>query len=71
MPFGKRAGRLWIIRGLLTQGPMELSSKSKIDTAILIAGDSDFVPALRKAKGNAVRVLLFHSSERNEYHKEL
>ena len=56
---------------LLSIDLVELSSKSKIDTAILIAGDSDFVPAVRKAKDNAVRVLLFHSSERNEYHREL
>lgn len=56
---------------LLSIDLVELSAKSKIDSAILIAGDSDFVPAIKKAKDNGVRVFLCCSSNRNEYHINL
>jgi uncharacterized LabA/DUF88 family protein len=50
---------------------VELSAKSKIETAILIAGDSDFVPAVRRAKYNGVRVILCCSFDRSQYHQNL
>jgi uncharacterized LabA/DUF88 family protein len=56
---------------LLSIDLVELSAKSKIDTAILIAGDSDFVPAVKKAKDNGVRVILCCSADKNEYHYHL
>jgi uncharacterized LabA/DUF88 family protein len=56
---------------LLSIDLVELSAKSKINTAILIAGDSDFVPAIQKAKNNGARVILFCSENKNEYHLNL
>lgn len=56
---------------LLSIDLVELSAKAKINTAILIAGDSDFVPALKKAKDNGVKAILFCSSNKNEYHQHL
>jgi uncharacterized LabA/DUF88 family protein len=40
-----------------------LSSKGAIDQAFLIAGDSDFVPAVESAKQEGVLVTLFYSRE--------
>ena len=56
---------------LLSIDLVELSAKSKINTAILIAGDSDFVPAIQKAKNNSAKVILFCSENKNEYHLNL
>ena len=56
---------------LLSIDLVELSAKSKIKTAILVAGDSDFVPAIKKAKDNGVRLILCCSESRNEYHISL
>ncbi len=56
---------------LLSIDLVELSAKSNIDTAILVAGDSDLVPAVKKAKFNAVKIILFYPSDKNEYHEEL
>lgn len=56
---------------LLSIDLVELSAKSKISTAILVAGDSDFVLAVKKAEENGIRVILFCSDRRNEYHQYL
>jgi uncharacterized LabA/DUF88 family protein len=56
---------------LLSIDLVELSAKSKIETAILVAGDSDFVPAVQKAKDNGVRVILCCSADKKEYHAHL
>ena len=50
---------------------VELSAKETIDTAIVVAGDSDFVPAIQKAKNNGTKVILACSSDIDEYHLEL
>ncbi len=56
---------------LLSIDLVDLSAKSKIKTAILVAGDSDFVPAVKKAKDNGVRVILCCSNNRKQYHESL
>jgi uncharacterized LabA/DUF88 family protein len=56
---------------LLSIDLVELSAKAKIRTAILMAGDSDFVPAVKKAKDNGVKVILCCSSAKEEYHINL
>jgi len=56
---------------LLSIDLVQLSAKSLIDTAILVAGDSDFVPAVQQAKNNGVKIYLFCSSKRHEYHQHL
>lgn len=50
---------------------VDLSATGKIDTAILVAGDSDFAPAVKKSKNRGVRVILCCSSNPKEYHREL
>ena len=37
-----------------------LAAKRQIQTAILIAGDSDFIPAVRAAKDEGVAMVLVH-----------
>ena len=37
-----------------------LSAKRQIQTAILIAGDSDFIPAIKAAKDEGVAIVLVH-----------
>ncbi len=56
---------------LLSIDLVELSARSKISTAILVAGDSDFVPAIKKAKYNGVRTILVCSANKWEYHNNL
>jgi len=56
---------------LLSIDLVDLSAKSKIKTAILMAGDSDFVPAVKKAKDNGIRVILCCSDKKNQYHMSL
>ena len=45
-----------------------LSSKGQIQQAILLAGDSDFIPAVTAAKQEGVLVTLFHGAN---YHSDL
>ncbi|MCE2458676.1 MAG: NYN domain-containing protein [Dehalococcoidia bacterium] len=51
-----------------------LSSKRQITHAVLIAGDSDFIPAVEVAKQEGIAVWLFHgpgrTSERRSTHAE-
>jgi len=56
---------------LLSIDLVELSARSQIDTAILVAGDSDFVPAVKKAKYNGVRIVLVCSADKRAYHNNL
>ena len=53
-----------------------LSSKRQITHAVLIAGDSDFIPAVEVAKQEGIAVWLFHgpgrtSESRSTYAEEL
>ena len=45
---------------LLSVDLVQLSSKSQIQEAILVAGDSDFIPAVTAAPAEGVLVRLFH-----------
>ena len=56
---------------LLSIDLVELSAKSKIKTAILVAGDSDFVPAVKAAKNNGTKIILVCSQNKGEYHYHL
>lgn len=56
---------------LLSIDLVELSAKQRIGKAILVAGDSDLVPAVKKAKDNGVRVILCCSADKREYHTHL
>ena len=47
---------------LLAVDLVQLAAKHRITDAVLIAGDSDFLPALEVAKGEGVLIHLFHGS---------
>jgi uncharacterized LabA/DUF88 family protein len=64
--FGKQRPRAggYIQKGvdvLLTVDLVRLSSTSQIQKAFLIAGDGDYVPAVKTAKDEGVSVKLYHS----------
>jgi len=70
--FDMRKGRSQKISGtfkqkrvdcLLTADLVRLAWLSRIDTAVIVGGDDDFVPAVEEAKMAGVFVRLFHSTE--------
>jgi len=48
---------------LLSLDLVQMSLKGKITHAAIVAGDSDFVPAIEVAKNESVAVWLFHGSQ--------
>jgi uncharacterized LabA/DUF88 family protein len=69
-PFELRKGRLQFIGGefkqkrvdnLLTCDLVRLAWLNKIDTAVIVGGDDDFVPAVTEAKQAGVSVRLYYS----------
>ncbi len=50
---------------------VRLASKQQIQRAILIAGDSDFLPAVSVAKDEGVSVQLIHSPDMKRVHRDL
>jgi uncharacterized LabA/DUF88 family protein len=56
------------VDALLSIDVVRLASKQQIQELVLVAGDSDFVPALQAAKDEGVLVRLYHGSEP---HREL
>lgn len=56
---------------LLSIDIVELAATRMISDAILVAGDSDFVPAVLRVKSLGVNIKLFHSQRRDSYHDDL
>ncbi|MBI4371813.1 MAG: NYN domain-containing protein [Elusimicrobia bacterium] len=50
---------------------VNLSARAQIAKAILIAGDSDFLPAVSVAKDNGVLIHLYHGGPQNPAHRDL
>jgi uncharacterized LabA/DUF88 family protein len=50
---------------------VRLASKGCIDVAVLVTGDSDFIPAVEVARGEGVHVRLLCSPNRKETHADL
>lgn len=50
---------------------VSLAAKGQIAGAILITGDSDFLPAVELAKDCGVLVHLYHGGAKNPPHKDL
>jgi len=48
-----------------------LATKQRIHRAILVTGDSDFLPAIRAAKNEGVLVHLYHGTGPQQPHKDL
>jgi len=65
--FGKqrpRPGGYFIQKGvdvLLTVDLVKLSAKAQVQKVFLVAGDADYVPAVKAAKDEGVSVRLYHS----------
>lgn len=56
---------------LLSIDLVALSATRQVSRAILVAGDSDFVPAVNKAKSLGVKLILVCSAQKSEYHRAL
>ena len=56
---------------LLSIDLVNLAASGKISDAVLVAGDSDFMPAVEVVKGYGVNVILYHSQRRDSYHTSL
>lgn len=56
---------------LLSVDLVRLASKAQISKAVLIAGDSDFLPAVKIAKDEGVSVEVIHSPNIREVHRDL
>ncbi len=54
-----------MVDALLSLNLVKLSAKGIIQHAALVAGDGDFVPAVRAAKEDGVNIWLFHGSSRH------
>ncbi|MBI3724956.1 NYN domain-containing protein [bacterium] len=50
---------------------VNLSAKQQISRAVIVAGDSDFLPAIHAAKDSGVLVHLFHGGKLNPPHDDL
>ncbi|HEY2743827.1 MAG TPA: NYN domain-containing protein [Polyangia bacterium] len=50
---------------------VRLAAKGQIGRAILVAGDSDFLPAVAVAKDDGVGITLYHSPNMKEVHRDL
>jgi uncharacterized LabA/DUF88 family protein len=48
-----------------------LATKQRIHRAILVTGDSDFLPAIRAAKNEGVLIHLYHGTGPQQPHKDL
>lgn len=78
--FEVRTGKLALRNGkyeqkgvdtLLSIDLVNLAASGKISDASLLAGDSDFIPAVKVAKNHGVNVFLYHASDRDWYHNSL
>jgi uncharacterized LabA/DUF88 family protein len=48
-----------------------LATKQRIETAVIVTGDSDFLPAINTAKNEGVSIHLFHGIGLNQPHRDL
>lgn len=56
---------------LLSIDLVNLAASGKISDAVLLAGDSDFLPAVKVAKEHGVNIFLYHGRDRSDYHEAL
>lgn len=56
---------------LLSIDLVNLAASGKISDAVLLAGDSDFLPAVKVAKDHGVNIFLYHSRDKYDYHESL
>lgn len=78
--FEVRMGRL-VLRGgefeqkrvdtLLSIDLVNLSASGKISDAVLVAGDGDYIPAVKTIKDHGTNITLYHSQNKNAYDQGL
>ncbi len=56
---------------LLSIDLVNSAASGKIEDAVLLAGDSDYIPAVRVAKEHSINVTLYHSHNHRSYHTAL
>jgi uncharacterized LabA/DUF88 family protein len=56
---------------LLSIDIVNLSASGKISDAVLLAGDSDYIPAIKVVKDHGLNFILYHSKSKNCYHSSL
>jgi len=56
---------------LLSIDMVNLASTRQVSDVILLAGDSDYIPAIEVTKTHGVGVILYHSQRRDSYHINL
>jgi uncharacterized LabA/DUF88 family protein len=56
---------------LLSIDMVNLAATKQVSNIILLAGDSDYIPAVEVVKTHGVGVILYHSQKRDSYHIDL
>lgn len=56
---------------LLSLDMVNLAATKQVSNIILLAGDSDYIPAIELTKTHGVGVILYHSQRRDNYHINL
>jgi uncharacterized LabA/DUF88 family protein len=56
---------------LLSIDMVNLAATKQVSNIVLLAGDSDYVPAIEVVKTHGVGVILYHSQKTNSYHIDL
>jgi uncharacterized LabA/DUF88 family protein len=56
---------------LLCVDMVNLAATHQIQTVILLAGDSDYIPGIKIAKEHGVSVILYHGQNKFNYHWQL
>jgi uncharacterized LabA/DUF88 family protein len=68
---GKKVFEQKGIDTLLSIDMVNLAATKQVSNIILLAGDSDYIPAVEVAKTHGVGVILYHSQNRVNYHIDL
>jgi uncharacterized LabA/DUF88 family protein len=56
---------------LLSIDMVNLAATKQVSNIILLAGDSDYIPAIEVTKTHGVGAILYHSQRRDSYHIDL
>jgi uncharacterized LabA/DUF88 family protein len=68
---GKKVFEQKGIDTLLSIDMVNLAATKQVSNIILLAGDSDYIPAVEVVKTHGVGVILYHSQKRDSYHIDL
>jgi uncharacterized LabA/DUF88 family protein len=68
---GKKSFEQKGIDTLLSIDMVNLAATKQVSNIVLVAGDSDYIPAIEVVKTHGVGVILYHSQKRDSYHIDL